>query len=42
MIAALGRYLHQPIDDVLEWPADQFFLFFGQIAPLLEAERGPR
>lgn len=42
MIAALGRYLHQPIDGVLEWPADLFFLMHGQIGPLIEAERGPK
>jgi hypothetical protein len=39
MIADLGRYLHQPIDGVLEWPAEHVFLFHEQIVPILEAER---
>lgn len=39
MVAAIGRYLHQPIDHVLEWPVEQFFLMHGQIDPLLESER---
>lgn len=39
MVAALGRYLHQPIDHVMEWSVEQFFLMHEQIGPLLEAER---
>lgn len=39
MIADLGRYLHQPISDVLKWDAAEVFLFHAQIAPILEAER---
>ena len=39
MIASIGRYLHQPIDHVLEWPVEQFFLMHEQIGVLLEAER---
>ncbi len=39
MIAELGRYLHQPISDVLEWDADEVLLFSDQIPPILKAER---
>ena len=42
MVAATGRYLHQPIDHVMEWPVDQFFLIFDQIKPLREAEQPQR
>ena len=28
MVAACGRYLHQPINDVMDWDADLFFLMF--------------
>ena len=38
MIAACGRYLHQPIDAVLDWDADLFFLMFEQIGALLKGE----
>lgn len=40
MVAACGRYLHQPIDHVLEWDVDLFFLMFDQIEPLLKGEGG--
>lgn len=39
MVAEIGRYLHQPIDQVLEWSVEQFFLMHEQIGVLLEAER---
>ena len=39
MIAELGRYLHQPLSDVLGWDAEEVFLFHAQINPLLDAER---
>ena len=38
MIAEVGRYLHQSIDDVMEWEDTQFFLFHATIAPILEDE----
>jgi hypothetical protein len=38
MVAACGRYLHQPINDVMDWDTDLFFLMFDQIAPLLKGE----
>lgn len=38
MIAACGRYLHQPINDVLDWDANLFFLMFEQIGPLVKGE----
>lgn len=39
MIAELGRYLHQPISDVLDWDGDVFFQMHAQIDVLLDAER---
>lgn len=38
MVAACGRYLHQPINDVMDWDTDLFFLMFDQITPLLKGE----
>lgn len=39
MFAELGRYLHQPFSDVLEWDAEHVFDQHDQIAALLEAEQ---
>lgn len=38
LIAALGRHLHQPIDQVEQWEADKFFRYYDLMAELLEAE----
>ncbi|SFQ55655.1 hypothetical protein SAMN05421853_11010 [Roseivivax halotolerans] len=39
MIAEIGRYLHQPIDAVLEWDDDEFFAFHDEIDRILGSER---
>lgn len=38
MVAACGRYLHQPINDVMDWEDTFFFLMFEQISALLKGE----
>lgn len=38
MVAACGRYLHQPVNDVLDWDTDFVFLMFEQIDPLRRGE----
>lgn len=38
MAAAIGRHLHQSLDEVEEWEADRFFRYFDAMGELLEAE----
>ncbi|EYD71817.1 hypothetical protein [Limimaricola hongkongensis] len=39
MIAEIGRYLHQSIDEVEEWEAERFFRYHDQIRDILADER---
>lgn len=38
MVAEVARYLHQPIDDVEEWPPERLFDYHAQIEPIRRAE----
>ncbi len=42
MAAAVGRYLHQPIDAVEDWDVDKFFAYYGAMNQLLKAENPKR
>lgn len=39
MFAELARYLHQRIDDMLEWDVDLVFLMHEQLGLILDAEK---
>lgn len=38
MIAAIGRHLHQPIDQVEEWEVDKFFRYHDVMVEMLKVE----
>ncbi|SMC43268.1 hypothetical protein SAMN06297251_102149 [Fulvimarina manganoxydans] len=38
MIAAIGRYLHQPIDQVEEWEVEKFLAYYDRAQELLKME----
>ncbi len=39
MICEIGRYLHQPMNDVMEWSDDDFLLTHAEISSILSDEQ---